>query len=180
MSVEAAALFADDRTPLAITGRLPLPPGTGLRLAPCTIKTANQVVACWHRHSTPISQKVLCAARVVQGDETVGVAILGLPVSRILDDGLAVEIRRVCVTDGAPRNTCSMLYGAMCRAAAALGYRVAYTYTTDEEHATSVRASGFERDGERRASAWDCPSRPRDAEHHDLSGRVRWRRSVAR
>lgn len=174
------ALFVDKPTPLAVTSRLPLPPGAGLRLAPCTIKAANQVVACWHRHSTPISQKVLCAARVVTGDATVGVAILGLPVSRVLDDGLAVEVRRVCVVDDAPSNACSMLYGAMCRAAAALGYCVAFTYTTDDEHATSVRASGFTRDGETTPRDWDCPSRRRDAEHHDVAVRVRWRRDLVR
>lgn len=175
-----ATLFDDVATPMAVTRRLPLPPGDGLRLAPCTITAANQVIACWHRHSTPISQKVLAAARVVRGSETVGVMIMGLPVSRVLDNGLNVEIRRVCVLDGAPRNACSMLYGAGCRAAKALGYVVAYTYTTSEEDGASVRAAGFVRDGERAASSWDTPSRPRDREHHAIAERVRWRRELAR
>lgn len=174
MSVEA--LFEFEATPAVVTGRLPVPAGTGLRLAPCTIKTANAVVLCWHRHSTPISQKVLAAVRCVYGDETVGVAILGLPVSRVLDDGLAVEIRRVCVRDGAPKNACSMLYGAACRTAAAMGYVDAYTYTTEDEDGTSVRAAGFVEDGYRTAANWDTPSRRRDAEHHDETGRVRWYR----
>lgn len=170
------ALFQHARTPSVVTGRLPLPAGAGLRLAPCTIKTANSVIRCWHRHSEPIEQKVLCAVRCVLGDETVGVAILGLPVSRVLDDGLAVEIRRVCVRDEAPKNACSMLYGAMCRAAAALGYADAYTYTTEDEDGTSVRAAGFVEDGYRSAANWDTPSRPRDAGHHEEIGRIRWRR----
>ena len=173
-----SALFEHESSPAAVTGRLPTPPGSGLRLAPCTIKTANMVVACWHRHSTPITQKVLCAVRIVLAAETVGVAILGLPVSRILDDGLAVEIRRVCVRDAAPRNSCSMLYGALCRAGKAIGYVTAYTYTTDDEDAASVRAAGFERDGERVAANWDTPSRPRDPTHHQEANRARWRRKL--
>jgi hypothetical protein len=122
---------------------------------------------------------VLLATRVVLDDETVGVGILGLPVSRVLDDGLAVEIRRVCVRDEAPKNACSMLYGALCRAAAAMGYSDAYTYTTSDEAATSVRAAGFVRDGERVAANWDTPSRPRDAAHHEEANRVRWKRVLS-
>ncbi len=174
----SATLFVSTATPTEVTGRLPVPAGSGLRLAPCTIKTANQVVSCWHRHSKPISQKVLAAVRVVYGDATVGVAILGLPVSRVLDDGLAVEIRRVCVMDDAPSNACSMLYGACCRTGTALGYRVAFTYTMGEEDGTSVRASGFTRDGATKAGNWDRPARSRDAEHHTESDRVRWRRAL--
>ncbi len=166
------------QTPAVVTGRLPIPPGDGLRLGPCTIKTANQVVSSWHRHSTPISQKVLCAVRAMLDAETIGVAILGLPVSRHLDDGLAVEVRRVCVRDQAPRNACSMLYGAMCRAGAAMGYVVAYTYTMADEDAASVKAAGFVEDGRRAAANWDSPKRRRDPEHHGEADRVRWIRRL--
>lgn len=174
----AAPLFSHEPTPIGVVGRLPVPAGKGLRLAPCTIKVANQVVQCWHRHSRPVATKALAAVRVIVGDETIGVGILGFPVSRVLDDGLAVEIRRVCVTDRAPRNACSMIYGALCRAAAALGYSIAYTYTAEGEDAASVKASGFVRDGETTARNWDAPSRRRDPEHHEESGRVRWRRDL--
>jgi hypothetical protein len=171
-------LFADARDPGIVLGRLPVPPGARLRLAPCTIKTANEVVASWHRHSTPITQKVIAAVRVVEQRETVGVAILGFPVTRELDAGLAVGVRRVCVRDDAPKNACSMLYGAMCRAAGALGYLVAYTYTMASEDATSVRAAGFARDGETPAASWDRPGRPRDFLHHRVADRVRWIRPL--
>lgn len=175
-----SALFEHEPSPAEVTRRLPIPPGAGLRLAPCTMRAANQVIACWHRHSTPIEQKVLLAVRAVVGADTVGVAILGFPVSRVLDDGLAVEVRRVCVMDHAPRNACSLLYGACCRAATAIGYHVAYTYTTSDEDAASVRASGFRLDGQRSASAWDTPSRRRDPAHHALADRVRWRRDLVK
>ncbi len=47
----------------------------------------------------------------------------------------------------AHRNTCSRIYGALCRAAAALGYLRAVTYTLEGEAASSVRGAGFEPDG---------------------------------
>ena len=49
-----------------------------------------------------------------------GVAIVGRPVSRYLDDGLTLEVNRLC-TDGT-KNACSFLYGAAARAAKVLGY----------------------------------------------------------
>lgn len=49
----------------------------------------------------------------------VGVAIVGHPVSRYLDDGWALEVNRLC-TDGT-RNACSFLYAAAWRAARNIG-----------------------------------------------------------
>ena len=43
--------------------------------------------------------------------ELVGVAIVGRPVARMLDDGLTSEVTRVCVVSHAPKNSCSFLYG---------------------------------------------------------------------
>ncbi|WP_326204294.1 XF1762 family protein [uncultured Oscillibacter sp.] len=55
------------------------------------------------------------------GERLCGVAIAGQPVARKLDDGLTVEIRRVC-TDGT-KNACSILYGACARVARDMGYK---------------------------------------------------------
>lgn len=60
-----------------------------------------------------------------------GVAIVGHPVARKLDDGLTVEIYRVC-TDGT-YNACSMLYGACARIAREMGYKRIITYTLVSE-----------------------------------------------
>ena len=98
---------------------------------------------------------------VERDGKIVGVGIAGRPVSRALADGHTVEVTRVA-TDGT-RNACSMIYGALCRAAKALGYRRAITYTLESEPGTSLRASGWRPDGktttERRT--WHSPSRPR-------------------
>jgi len=73
----------------------------------------------------------------------VGVACAGRPVARHFDDGLTIEVNRSC-TDGA-RNANSMLYGAVWRAAKAMGYRRAITYTQAEESGASLRAAGWVR-----------------------------------
>lgn len=115
----------------------------------------------------------------------VGVAMAGRPVSRALDDGRTVEVLRVC-TLGAP-NASSRLYGAVCRAAAALGYRQAVTYTLASESGTSLLASGFRPDGLTRDRSWaaaGAASRPRhernlwDEPVVPEGPKQRWRRSL--
>jgi hypothetical protein len=73
-------------------------------------------------------------------------------VARGSDDGLTIELIRL-TTEG-DRNACSRLYGAACRAAAAMGYRRAITYTLAEEPGTSLRASGFHQDGMTKGGEW--------------------------
>jgi hypothetical protein len=123
-----------------------------LSVVPMPVKLAMPYVARHHRHNRPPTGG-LFAAGVSDGGELVGVAIAGRPVARVLDDGCTVEITRCCVLDGAPRNACSMLYGAVCRAAKALGYTRAVTYTLAEEDGASVAAAGF-------VKVADLPSRP--------------------
>jgi hypothetical protein len=88
------------------------------------------------------------------------VGIAGRPVSRWLDNGQVLEVTRVA-SDGFP-NTCSMLYGALARAAFALGYTQLVTYTQRGESGASLRAAGYRVIAERPAHpGWDRPSRPR-------------------
>lgn len=88
-----------------------------------------------------------------------GVAIVGRPVARSLDNGWTLEVNRLC-TDG-KRNACSMLYGAAWRTAKALGYRRLITYTLPEEGGASLRATGWRLLGERGGGNWNTPTRPR-------------------
>jgi hypothetical protein len=75
------------------------------------------------------------------------------------------------------RNACSKLYGAMCRAAEALGYREAWTYTLPEESTESLRGAGFEDMGLSRGGEHDRPSRKRRAAVRAEPKR-RWRRML--
>jgi hypothetical protein len=114
-----------------------------MEVIPVTLKTANEFVRNLHRHSRPVLGAKF-AIGVEDGGILRGIAIVGRPVARHLDDGRAVEITRVC-TDGA-RNACSMLYGACRRAAYAMGHRPVYTYTLPEEGGSSLRGAGFKLD----------------------------------
>lgn len=73
----------------------------------------------------------------------VGVATAGRPVARHYDDGRTLEVNRTC-TDGT-KNANSMLYGAVWRAAKAMGYLRCITYTQADETGASLRAAGWVR-----------------------------------
>jgi hypothetical protein len=114
-----------------------------LVVRPITHRAANAFVGRLHRHSRPTRGAILCAS-VWDEHELRGVAIVGRPVARMLDDGATAEILRVC-TDGV-HNGCSMLYGACRRALRALGYDRVITYTLPDEGGASLRAAGFRLD----------------------------------
>lgn len=141
-----------------------------LLVVPLPLDEANAYVERHHRHSNPtVGHKFTLGAAI--GTEIVGVAIVGRPVARPLDDGWTLEVLRVCSTG--ERNVCSFLYGACWRAARALGYRKLVTYTLASETGSSLRAAGWRTVGEVSARSWDTPSRPR-VDKHPLQGRLRW------
>jgi len=129
-----------------------------LAITPINLDEANAFVAVHHRHHKPVPGAKFCIA-VSDGAEVRGVAIVGRPVARMSDNGMTLEVNRVC-TDGT-RNACSMLYGAAWRAAKALGYQRLITYTLPEEGGASLRASGWTLIGLRGGGNWNVPSRPR-------------------
>lgn len=121
----------------------PLFPTLGLR--PVTLAEARQFIAQHHRHNDPpITWRF--GVGVEAGGELVGVAMAGLPKSRTLmqSDPYLLEVNRTC-TLGTP-NANSMLYGAVARAAKALGYRRLITYTLESEAGSSLRAAGWTAD----------------------------------
>jgi len=131
-----------------------------LVLKPLTIKRAREFVKENHRHSSvPVGGLFAVGAITKESEDLVGVAIVGRPVARLLQDGFTAEVTRLC-TDGT-KNACSMLYGSCWRAARALGYRRLVTYTQESELGTSLKASGWRVVAEVRAQAWCRPSRPR-------------------
>lgn len=138
-----------------------------LKIVPTTLKEANTYVARHHRHNQPTNGhkwSVSC----YDGDRLCGVAICGRPIARNLDDGLTIEILRVC-TDGT-KNACSFLYGASSRIAKEMGYKRVVTYTLLSENGASLKASGFENCGMAGGESWNRPSRPREIEQETLFG----------
>lgn len=115
-----------------------------LRVVPMTLAEANAFIRQWHRHHKPVPGCKFCLGCA---DENIhGVAIVGRPVARALDNGWTLEVTRVA-TD-ATRNACSMLYAAAWRATKALGYTRLGTYTLPEEGGASLRAAGWRLVGE--------------------------------
>tara|TARA_R110000824_G_scaffold321749_1_gene508560 strand:+ start:756 stop:1190 length:435 start_codon:yes stop_codon:yes gene_type:complete len=128
-------------------------------ISPVTLKEARAWVNKHHRHHRS-PQGGLFAIGLAESDEIIGVAIIGRPVARMLDNGYTAEVTRLAVLDNKP-NACSMLYAAAWRAARAMGYRKMLTYILDTEPGTSVRAAGWKEVAKVKGQNWDRPSRPR-------------------
>lgn len=120
-------------------------------LVPLTLAQARRYVADHHRHNEPPIGHKFSIGLAREGD-LCGVVIAGRPVGRGADDGRTIELTRV-TTEG-DRNACSRLYSAACRAAGAMGYQRAITYTLEDESGSSLRASGFTEDGTTKGGKW--------------------------
>lgn len=144
---------------------------TRLCLAPISLAEANAFVAARHRHHPPVVGHKFSLAAVKDG-QVVGVVIVGRPVSRHRQDGMTLEVTRLCVAPGV-RNACSFLYGAAARAAFALGYARIGTYTLPDEGGASLRGAGWKLIGERGGGSWNVPSRPR-VDRHPTQGKLLW------
>ena len=112
-------------------------------IVPVTLAEAKRFVSQHHRHNRPPKGWQFGNGLMVDG-ELVGVAVAGRPGARLLDKYGNIEITRVCTTGC--RNANSKLYGAILRAAKALGYRRAYTYTLESESGSTMTAVGFKED----------------------------------
>lgn len=121
-----------------------------LQIVPITLKAAKAFIAEHHRHNKPPTGWKF-GVGLCSGDALVGVATAGRPIARHFDDGLTLEVNRTC-TDGT-RNANSMLYGAIWRAAKAMGYLRCITYTQADECGASLRAAGW-------VKVKDLPPRP--------------------
>ena len=129
-----------------------------MEITPISFEEANAFVYRHHRHHKPMQGCKFCVA-VSDGDKVVGVAIVGRPVARMLDNGWTLEVNRCC-TDGT-KNACSMLYAAAWKAAKALGYKRLITYTLPDEGGASLKASNWKCLGLRGGGNWNVRSRPR-------------------
>lgn len=147
-----------------------------LHLVPIRFRDAAAFVAMWHRHHQPPAGMVFAVGAADDEGVLHGVAIVGRPVARLLDNGQTLEVTRTA-TDGT-RNTNSLLYGAAWRAAKALGYTRLITYTQSGETGSSLRAAGWRVVAERRATpGWDRPSRPRQPTGTEHIPRTLWEAS---
>jgi hypothetical protein len=142
-----------------------------LTIVPCDLDEANAFVAQHHRHHQPVVGHKFSLACCAEAREVIGVAIIGRPNARHLDDGLTLEVTRVA-TDGT-RNACSALYGAARRAVFAIGYKRLVTYTLPSESGGSLRGAGWRLIGEAGGGSWSRARRPR-VDKAPLEQKLRW------
>lgn len=143
-----------------------------LQITPINLDEANAFVEANHRHHKPVPGAKFCVA-VSEENDVVGVAIVGRPVSRHLDDGWTLEVNRCC-TNGT-KNACSMLYSSAWRAARAMGYQKLITYTLESEGGASLRGAGWQCVGETNTKnqGWNRSTRPR-VDTHPLQQKLKW------
>ena len=134
-----------------------------LELRPVAREEARRFIREHHRHhGVPVGWLWLHGVHDANG-ELAGVAVVGRPVSRELDDGLTMEVTRLATAGAA--NGCSILYGAARRAAIAKGYRRGLTYILSSEDGASLRAAGWHWLWHVEGRSWDTPGRPRTDKH---------------
>jgi hypothetical protein len=113
-----------------------------LTAVPIDLREAREFVRNFHRHNAaPVGGKFAIGAS--DGEQLVGVAIVGRPVGRHADNGQTLEVTRCCVTDTAPKGSCSFLYARSWTATKAMGYRRLITYTLQSESGASLRGAGW-------------------------------------
>lgn len=131
---------------------------SSLDVHPLTLREANAFVESFHRHNKPVQ-----GARFAIGARwdglLIGVAIVGQPVARNLQDGRTAEVLRMC-TDGEVRRradsqgkehtvpVCSTLYARCWQAWRAMGGTRLITYTLKSEPGSSLAGAGWRVVGE--------------------------------
>lgn len=160
---------------------------SGYRIVPMTVSGARKWIAQTHRHLQNLQGGLFAAGVAFDGD-LVGVSTAGRG-PRMWEGTGRIVITRAAVLPGLPpvidskgekhsAPACSMLYGALVRAATQLGWREAWSYTLPGEDGRSLRAAGFTYQGETRDEDWDRPSRSRTAAFPGAKGR--WMRPLER
>ena len=131
----------------------------GLTARYITMHDANSFIAEHHRHHKPVRGLIFAIAAHHQEFGIVGVAIVGRPVSRHLDNGMIAEVTRLC-TNGY-NNACSFLLSRCARACKAIGFQKLITYILETETGVSLRASGWTDEGIAGGGSWDRKERSR-------------------
>lgn len=150
-----------------------------LHVLPLTLREANDFVEQFHRHNgrtTRDGGKFAIGAAADHG--LMGVAIVGRPLARLLNDSFTAEVLRVCVLPQAPRNTNSFLYGRCWRIWQAMGGKRLVTYTLTTESGASLRGAGWKIAGEVKPGGWDRKGRARDWQPIYGQQKFRWEQAT--
>jgi hypothetical protein len=154
-----------------------------IAVIPMSLREANDFVEQFHRHNSRTQRdggKFAIGATTDDGLQ--GVAIVGRPVARLLDDGMTVEVTRNCTKPSAPKGTCSFLYGKAWRIWQAMGGKRIVTYTLATESGASLRGVGWTVAGEVKPgkTGWDRDGRKREWQPIYGQLKLRWEAVEAR
>ncbi len=142
-------------------------------VVPLDLAEANVFVTRHHRHHGAVRGHKFSLGVADASERIRGVAIIGRPNARGLQDGWTLEVTRVA-TDGC-KDAGSALYGAARRAIFALGYRKVVTYTLKSETGASLKAAGYRIVAEVKGRSWSCRTRPRvDKTPFQQHDKFRW------
>lgn len=145
-----------------------------LRARPLTIAQANDYITRHHRHHKPVVGHRFSIGAEDTG-VLVGIAVVGRPVSRGCDPYAVAEVTRLA-TDGT-KNACSFLYARAARAAEAMGFDCIQTYILDTEDGTSLKAAGWQMEGEVYGREWKrADGDPRRTDQPNTA-KTRWAKS---
>lgn len=138
-----------------------------MKCVPVSLKQANAFIEDLHRHHKAVQGHKFSIGCEI-GGVLHGVCVVGRPVSRYLDDGMTLEVTRLC-TDGT-YNCCSFLYSRAAKIAKDMGYSKIITYILETESGVSLKASGWKlEDSDVGGGSWNCESRPREIAISQLS-----------
>ena len=151
-----------------------------LKVIPLSLKEANEFITKHHRHNKKCVGHKFSIGAEYQG-KIVGVAIVGRPVARRLDNRFTLEINRNCVLDDAPKGTCSFLYAKAIKIWQSMGGKKIITYTLTTESGSSLKAVDFNKDTEikifKENTGWTTRANRIWQEVHAIP-RIRWSKEL--
>lgn len=143
------------------------------RIRPIHLRKANAFVKAHHRHNGSVQGAKFAISLYDEQGELIGIGIAGRPVGRNLDDGLTLEITRVCVLED-HKNASSMIYGRLRQIGRKMGYERIITYTLATESGASLRAAGATKDAVVTGGGWNRKARTRQEQPIYEEKKVRW------
>jgi hypothetical protein len=145
-----------------------------LSTAPIEFSQAAEFVRRYHRHNNKVVGHKFSLGLYNEG-VLVGVAIIGRPVSRHLDNGECLEITRLCLIEGV-KNGCSKLYAACINTAKAKGFKSIITYTLESENGASLKAANFTLDKQKAGGRYWTGKRKFVTKTNEL--KTRWKKDL--
>lgn len=142
-----------------------------LTVLPSTLHEANAFVALHHRHHPRVRGCRFALAVFDEIGTLRGVAIVGRPKARLLQDRTTAEVTRLA-TDGCP-NACSALYAATARVCRSMGFTRIVTYLLSDETGVSLKAAGWQFRYHTAGGSWDRTTRRR-VDLHSIERKQLW------